>query len=105
MNSARRSDFSQVLLQLLQCLSLITIHAKEISGEDILKDHRHDHGHENISPLDSVTKVHINIRTVKYRKIKAVDQLLVSNLMCCPADKSIRKLRKPQHPLLYVLTK
>ena len=54
MHGVARPNLGQVLLQRLEFLSLVAVHAKQVPGEDELPHHGHHHGHKHIASTDPV---------------------------------------------------
>lgn len=57
----RRTDFGQRLLERLQLLALLAVHAEQVPREDVLPDHRHDNRHEDVAAPDTVREKGVDI--------------------------------------------
>lgn len=98
-----RPHLRQVLLERLELLALLAVHAEEVAREDKLPDHVHRHGHEDVAAAHAVAQVLVHVGAVEDRVVEAVDDLLVVDLARQAARPHVGELGEAQHPLLRVL--
>lgn len=98
------ANLGQQLFQRLELLSLLPVHSEEVAGKDKLPNHVHGHGHEDVSPPDSVVEISVDVRAIQDGIVKAVDDLLIVDLACQAAGPHVGEFGKAQNPLLDVGT-
>src|SRR5271163_3828717 len=103
MNGTRRSHVAELLLKKLQLLSLLSIHAKQVASENVLPNHGHDNRHKDVSPLDAIAQVCIDIGAVENSIVESITNLFVVYFVHESANSSVRELRESEDPLLDVL--
>ena len=101
-DGVRGADLEKLLLERLELLALLAVHAEEVAREDELPDHGHGHAHEDVAPPHAVAQVCVDVGAVQHGVVQAVDYLLVVDLRDAPAGAHVAELAKAEHPLLHV---
>jgi hypothetical protein len=101
-HGVRGPDFEQDLLEALELLALLAVHAEEVAREDELPDHGHGHGHEDVAAADAVVEVRVDVGAVEDGVVEAVDDLLVVDLRGQAAGAHVGELGEAEDPLLHV---
>lgn len=98
----RRPHLEEHLLERLELLALLAVHAEEVPREDELPDHGRRHAHEDVAPPHPVAEVLVDVGAVQHRVVEPVDDLLVVDLRREAARAHVAELAEPEHPLLHV---